>query len=327
MTLAQAEASGLNAARIVGCDAKVLTAAQVVSCVRALPQPVVSTMTASIASLPTVDGVVVPASFANAFASGAFHQVPILIGANQTEGTAFQNVTRTEAGYTTYLNGLFGAASPLVSYVQTILYPSANYPTPDFPAGSPSLAAAVVFGDSGLNCTPENVRATLARWVRVYGYEFNQPDPVNFSRAIPAAGIAWNDAHFTEVSYVFGVDSLRRPLTGRGTVGLEAGSPAIWGNGTLADQALSNTMIKYWTNFATVGRPYISGRQSLPYWPSYTLQDPVIQSLITTSLNGSRHSIAPLTGYSEKHNCAFWRSPTVGAGFPGNHLIAPSGPN
>jgi para-nitrobenzyl esterase len=325
--LAPAESSGINAARLLGCDSAVLTAAQVVACLRALPRLAVSFITSQIASLPTVDGVVMPVSIAGGFGSGSFSRVSIVIGANQTEGTAFQNVTRTEAQYTMFLNGIFGPGSPLVPYVQTTLYPSANYPTPDFPGGSPSQAAAIVYGDSTLDCTAENARALLARWVPVYGYEFNQPDPVLFARSTAAPGIVWNDAHFAEVSYVFGLDSILRPLTGLGTAGLNSGSPSLWGNGSRADQTLSNTMIRYWTNVAAVGRPNTPARQTIPYWPAYTSRSPAVQSLITATVNGILHSIGPVTDYAVKHKCDFWNNRTVGAGSPGNHLIAPSGPN
>jgi para-nitrobenzyl esterase len=258
----------------------------------------------------------------------------MIVGSNQTEGTFFQNVTVTEAGYNGLLTRIFAGnpdAASLVNYVEFTLYPSVNYPTPDFPQGSPSFAAAIVTGDSGVVCNGENTRALLAQWVRVHGYEFNQPNPVEELRITPAAGIITNDAHTTEEAYDFFIDSKGNPLTGEGAVGLPAGSPPQWGNGSLDDAALSRIMIRYWTNFATTGDPNSpeEGHDSpnLPLWPAYTRQDPLVESLINHSLNAVPHQIAPEGTFPAKHNCGFWVNPVFGGGTPGNHLIAPSGPN
>jgi para-nitrobenzyl esterase len=337
VSLAEAEASDLAAIHTadtatspLGCLAAEINSDQLLACLRSLP----ATQLLSLASPGAiVDGVFVPQFPPTAFANGDFNRVPIIEGSNQTEGTFFQNVTRTEAGYNAFLTRRFAGnpnAAALVSYVEFVLYPSTNYPTQDFPAGSPSLATAVVTGDSGVVCDAENTRALLARWVPVRGYELNQPDPVEQVRITPAAGIVTNDAHTTEIAYDFFIDSEGNPLTGQGTAGLPPGSPAQWGNGTLEDAALSKVMIRYWTNFAATGSPNHDGRgkeRHLPDWPPYTLDAPTVQSLINTSVNGIPHTVGPESDFSAKHNCGFWADPTVGGGTPGNHLIAPSGPN
>jgi hypothetical protein len=269
----------------------------------------------------------------------------MIIGSNQTEGTFFSNTTRTEAQYEALLSSMFPAstygattAAALVSYVENTLYPSSAFPTPDFPSGSPSLAAAIVVGDSGVVCNAERVRGIVSQWVPVRGYEFAQPDPVEQVRETPAAGIIFNDGHTTEVAYDFFIDSTGAPLTGQGTANLPAGDPAQWGNGTLYDAALSRSMIAYWDAFAgsTVPWPgefvlaptvFGSAPMRLPVWPRYTAANPMVQLLINHSLNSHPHSLGPESDFVERHNCNFWANPTVGGGLPGNHLFAPSGPN
>jgi para-nitrobenzyl esterase len=349
ITLAQAEANQLasihradTAATPLGCAAAEGNAPALLACLRGLPAAALVSLGAA---GEFVDGVIVGAFPPTAFAAGTFNRVSIMMGSNQTEGTFFHNVTVTEAGYQAFLQGLFpvaayGAAgsAALVAYVENTLYPSANYPTPDFPAGSPSMAAAVVTGDSGVVCNAENMRALLAKWVRVHGYEFNQPAPVEQVRMVPAAGIVSDDMHTTEIAYVFDIDSQGRPLTGLGATGLPAGTTSQFGNGSLYDEALSRSMNRYWTRFARTGDPtgfdddegddsHDRGDGANPSWPSYSTRYPLIQSLINNSFNAAHHEIAPEITFSAKHNCAFWASPQVGGGAPGNHLIAPAGPN
>jgi para-nitrobenzyl esterase len=77
-----------------------------------------------------------------------------------------------------------------------------------------------------------------------------------FDHAIP-----WPDRpqfgafHTSEVPYVFGtLDKLKRPWTD-------------------VDRRLSQTMMTYWTNFATTGDPNGAG---VPQWPPFTPEQPVL---------------------------------------------------
>lgn len=344
-TRAQAETNAMNsihtldtnATNPLGCLAQEGNPANLLACLQALP----AAQALRIASPGLIiDGATVPLFTTTALTNGQFNRVPMIIGSNQTEGTFFSNVTRTEAQYASLLSGMFPAstygattAAALVSYVENTLYPSAAFPTPDFPSGSPSLAAAIVTGDSGVVCNAERVRGIVSKFVPVRGYEFAQPNPVEQVRETPAAGIIFNDGHTTEVAYDFFIDSTGAPLTGQGTAGLPAGDPAQWGNGTLYDAALSRSMIAYWTAFARqpdtghfVLAPGVPGIP-LPDWPEYTAARPVVQLLINHSANSKPHALGPESDFVERHNCDFWANPTVGGGHPGNHLFAPSGPN
>ena len=134
----------------------------------------------------------------------------MIIGSNQTEGTFFSNTTRTEAQYVILCCRACSPPAPtaddhaaLVSYVENTAHPSSAFRTPDFPSGSPSLAAAIVVGDSGVVCNAERLRGIVSQWVPVRGYEFAQPNPVEQVCETPAAGIIFNDGHTTEVAYDF----------------------------------------------------------------------------------------------------------------------------
>ena len=349
-TRAQAETNAMNsihtldtnATNPLGCLAQEGDPANLLACLRVLP----AVQALRIASPGLIiDGSTVPLFSTTALTNGQFNRVPMIIGSNQTEGTFFSNVTRTEAQYASLLSGIFPAskygaatAAALVSYVENTLYPSAAFPTPDFPSGSPSLAAAIVTGDNGVVCNAENVRSIVSQFVPVRGYEFAQPNPVEQVRETPAAGIIFNDGHTTEVAYDFFMDSTGAPLTGQGTADLPAGDPAQWGNGTLYDAALSRSMIAYWTAFAKQqpldfrarpdnGHFAHEPRISLPDWPEYTAERRTVQLLINHSASSERHALGPESDFVARHNCDFWANPTVGGGHPGNHLFAPSGPN
>ena len=347
-TRAQAETNAMNsihtldinATNPLGCLAEEGDPANLLACLQALP----AVQALRIASPGLIiDGSTVPLFSTTALMNGQFNHVPMIIGSNQTEGTFFSNVTRTEAQYASLLSGIFPVskygttAAALVSYVENTLYPSAAFPTPDFPSGSPSLAAAIVTGDNGVVCNAENVRSIVSQFVPVRGYEFAQPNPVEQVRETPAAGIIFNDGHTTEVAYDFFMDSTGAPLTGQGTADLPAGDPAQWGNGTLYDAALSRSLIAYWTAFAwqpapdfrplDIGHFFLEPPFFLPHWPEYTPARPTVQLLINHSANSTRHSLGPESDFVGRHNCDFWANPTVGGGHPGNHLFAPSGPN
>ncbi len=199
-----------NAANPLGCLAQEGSPAELLACLQALP----AAEALRIASPGLIiDGATIPLFTTTALTTGQFNRVPMIVGSNQTEGTFFSNTTRTEAQYQALLSSMFPAstygattAAALVSYVENTLYPSSAFPTPDFPSGSPSLAAAIVVGDSGVVCNAERVRGIVSQWVPVRGYEFAQPNPVEQVRETPAAGIIFNDGHTTEVAYDFFID-------------------------------------------------------------------------------------------------------------------------
>lgn len=99
----------------------------------------------------------------------------------------------------------------------------------------------------------------LSQSVTTYSYEFNDENAPGF----PGTNFPTGSYHFSEVKYLFNVF---------GTPSSSLFTPA--------QQALSNTMIGYWTAFAKIGEPNFSGA---PFWAPYNSSTDEFQSLVTPS--------------------------------------------
>ena len=64
---------------------------------------------------------------------------------------------------------------------------------------------------------------------------------------------------------------------------------------TADEQALSATMVKYWTQFAKTGDPNVTGN---PNWPAYTAANDSILTLDTPAAN-----VQVTTGFKADHKC------------------------
>ena len=65
---------------------------------------------------------------------------------------------------------------------------------------------------------------------------------------------------------------------------------------TLAQKKISDTMIRYWTNFAANGDPNGDG---LPLWPQYNPAEPAVMSFKSDA------AVSDTDVYT-RHNCKFW---------------------
>jgi para-nitrobenzyl esterase len=158
-------------------------------------------------------------------------------------------------------------ADPVIS-----LYPLSADPT------SPSIELGAL-GDALFVCPARNADLLLSQYVSTYAYEFHDETapPVFFQPSFPLG-----DAHFIEVQYLFDLGAF---------FGI---TPTF----TADQQALSNTMIGYWTQFAKTGNPNSEGA---PVWSQY-------------SAGGSFESLvapAPIseldTSFDTDHKCSgFW---------------------
>lgn len=276
LPIAVAEATGgATVISAVGCA----NASDVAACLRALPAAAFLTPAATTpgSSLPVVDGVVLPQQPLQAFRSGRFNRVPVILGSNHDEGTAFVwpieaalGGPLTAAGYSAQLQGLYG---PVPAEEVAGEYPVGAYP-------SPIQALAAVYTDANVACPTFEKRKALARYVPVYGFEFNEPNPARGPLlGPPEPGLAYGDYHTAELPYVFGVTAPSGvPVAGK-------------------DLALSQSVISYWTNFATIGDPNRS--QAIPFWFDYRLRRQLIslQDQITQ---------LPDSKFNADHHCSFW---------------------
>jgi para-nitrobenzyl esterase len=243
---------------------------------------------------PVIDGVVLKQPLLEAFRSGAFNQVPVVIGSNHDEATLLTAVLYnlalgpvTAEQYPQVLAERFGAGD---GALVASAYPLARYSTP-------SQALAAAYTAAFFACPIERARTALASHVFTYGYEFTEPNPVA-TQGYPATApeIDLLDAHTFELPYVFGHN----------------------GTDALPDeraQALSRTMIRYWTNFAKHSDPNTAGERpggamtasdggsgftpdALPFWPRYDASGQEVLSLMDDTHIG--------TDFRSEHQCAFW---------------------
>lgn len=285
LTLSQAAALwGEEVSKAVNCP---LSGAEGAACLRAVPVrklvafSQISTEHPFGLFAPVIDGVVLKQNLSTAFRTGAFNQVPVMIGSNHDEATLMTAVLYnlnggpvTAAQYPALLAEHFGGNAGLVA---------SSYPLRDYPA--PSQALAAVFTDSFFACPTEQARAAISQHVPVFGYEFVEPDPVA-TQGYPetAPGIEMGDAHTFELPYVFGHN----------------------GTDTLPDQraiSLSQTMIGYWADFAVSGDPNDKGHSNaapgnLPYWPRYHAG---VANLLSLK---DRPEVS--TAFRSAHQCALW---------------------
>ncbi|SRX92046.1 carboxylesterase [Stackebrandtia nassauensis DSM] [Mycobacterium shimoidei] len=224
-------------------------------------------LTSPVTGTPTL-----PMSPVAAFAAGKAAKVPVLIGVNHDEFTMFaalrylkRNHGVTAAEYAGVLTDIFGADGRAVM---------ARYP-PDRYGGDVSLAYAAAVTDGVFACVADRMAVALSRNAPVYAYEFddpNAPAPDNLRRAPFPVGAS----HSLELRYLFKV----------------GGAPPL----DLAQRALSDQMIAYWSQFVTSGEPKVA---KAPDWPALRGDHAPWMSLRP---DGSR----VMTTFEESHQCPFW---------------------
>jgi para-nitrobenzyl esterase len=177
---------------------------------------------------PVTGGPLLPVSPAEAFATGHFNKVPILLGGNRDEWTG-QLAGREMAGlpplapsdYPAAVAASFGASTEAVL---------AQYPLEAYPSPSEALGAALT--DRNWAHPIDKTRRLLAKHTPVYAYEFAERHTPWFPGA-PRPSFQVGASHMLELPYLFDVRYL---------------SPA-------PQEDLSNAMIDHWAHFARTGTP------------------------------------------------------------------------
>jgi para-nitrobenzyl esterase len=267
--------SGTFIAANAGC------ANQTAQCLRAVSASILASAEPATV-YPFVDGTILTQTPSAAFATGQFNRVPVISGGNHDEERIYVarqydftgNPLLTEAEYD---NAVIAAYPP--GFGATFVLPL--YPYASYPSGGVALAASetdVVFA-----CAERNAVRSLSQYVTTYAYEFNDENAPDLFDPIFLATFPLGAYHFAEVPYLFDLD-LRF---------------AGFNPFTTDQQQLSNTMISYWTQFATTGDPNSPGT---PVWLPYHSTVDQFQSLVPPS------PIAE-SGFDADHKCSsFWSS-------------------
>jgi para-nitrobenzyl esterase len=275
--IAGAEHTSLDYAASVGCG----NPATAADCLRALPATKLARPPwyvwlgdSDALSGPVTGTATLPVDPVAAAATGHAAKVPVLIGTTHDEFTMFAALryahlgrVMTAAEYPAQLAEIFGADSRAVE---------AHYPPERF-GGDVSLAYAAAATDGLFSCVADRVADGLHRHAPVYAYEFNDshaPATALMRRAPFAVGAS----HSLDLRYLFNIGGAQ-PLVP-------------------AQRALSNEMIRYWSQFVISGAPNVAG---LPAWPPLG-DDPAGSPWMSLQPDGSRSQ----PGFDAAHQCPFW---------------------
>jgi len=263
---------GTSIATSVGCGS------QKASCLRGVSA-------ASLASIepgtvyPFVDGTILTQTPTEAFSTGNFNRVTVISGGNHDEERIFvaQRYDFTGSPLVTMLdydNAVLAFWGAGFGAVVLGVYPFASFP-------SAGVALATSETDGIFACPERNAIRSLSQFVTTYAYEFNDQNAPDLFDPVPTFPLG--AYHFAEVPYLFDLD-IR-------FTGLNPFTPD--------QRQLSNTMIGYWTQFATTGDPNFAGA---PTWSPYDSGTDLFLSLIPP---------APMveSTFDSDHKCSsFWSS-------------------
>lgn len=191
-------------------------------------------------SWPIADGWVIPGDQHRLYEAGQYVDVPVLIGYNSDEGATFGAPASQQA----YVDGVRQRYGP---FADKLL---AAYPGGDTPAAKKTardLTRDTAFGWHTWTWARLQEKTGTSK---VFLYYFDEHP--QYAADSPRAG--FGSAHASELPYVF------RQLR-------EHNRPPA----TPQDEALSDLLRTYWTNFAKTGDPNGAG---LPAWPAFTRDAP-----------------------------------------------------
>ena len=165
-------------------------------------------------------------------------------------------------------------------------YPLANFPDPFLPGNAPSSdeALAQIFTDLVFACNGSDSNIDLARFVPVFGYEFNDPNAptvVGFGTVVEppndAFGFPSASEHASELQFLFNFGT---PLS-------------------TDEQQLAGEMKTYWGNFVNTGDPNLPRHSS--FWLPFNFIG-AVQDLVP----GPRIP-NPFFNFRQEHFCGIWQ--------------------
>jgi len=215
---------------------------------------------------PIVDGYVIPDDQHKLYEAGKYNDTPILVGYNSDEGASF-TWEKTPDAFIAGVEKRYG------KFADTLLkvYPVGEN---SVPKSARDLSRDAAFGWQTWSWARLQSQTGKSK---VFYYYFDQhPD---YPKDSPQFG--YGSPHGQDVAYVF--------------MNLYASNPQT----TKSDLEISEAMGTYWTNFAKYGDP---NGDSVPEWPAFTLENPVVMYLGPTPHVGpvpSAESLEVLDDYFE----------------------------
>ena len=234
--------------------------------------------------LPSEDGTVIPtAGVGMQLSTGSYEKVPVIEGSNHDEWALFVGIylnktnmkLMTEMDYETAAAATFGVSQ------QTAMSLIAQYPLSSYMM-NPALALTAAGTDFVFACASRTAGMDLSANKPTYVYEFSDESAPELFLPVPPADptFKYGSAHASELQFVWDVTSLSTTTS----------MPL-----TADEQALSATMVKYWTQFAKTGDPNATGS---PNWPAYTKANDSILTLDAPAAN-----VKVTTGFKADHKC------------------------
>jgi para-nitrobenzyl esterase len=226
---------------------------------------------------------ILPEHPGRALNAGHFHAVPVISGYTSNEGRGIASGMQLKAGgqpmtegrYRQLLLEAFGSRLPEVESH----YPRSNYE-------SPALAWSAIYTDRMFACPQIAATRALAKRASVYAYEFADPNSPGLIPFLP--GFPSGASHSGELPFLFDLDNGPIDITSGKLIPLST-----------EQQSLAETMIRYWTQFARTGIPYVLGN---PVWPTLTDQQGTRVEFLSSGPGG----VAPRSGAVSAHQCGFW---------------------
>jgi para-nitrobenzyl esterase len=281
-----AAARGKTFAETIGC----LDPATSVACLRRkTPAEIIDAQAKSnLLWRPVVGGAAQPVPVLDAFKSGKFNRVPVLVGNVRHETRVFvyegNDLIRqplTADGYQSAVRTQRGDKADRVL---------AEYPVDAYP--TPGVALAATQTDSRFACSSVPVAQALSQWVPTYTYEFRDETAPHTPYMVVPPSFDIGAAHSSELQYIWRGDS---------TTPVSAGQSSGYLPLTSEQAKLSQMMMRYWASFARAGDPNTA---SQPVWPRYD----AVKTQRLGLLAGGSTEIITGDAYSKEHHCGFWDS-------------------
>lgn len=291
ITLAQGETAGSTGVAAVPSGAAIANAVgctnQTSACLRAVPASALNALEPPLAIFPFVDGKLLPQTMTAAFTSGAFNHVPVLTGTNHDEWRYYVALEYDFQGHPIETSSEYDAAvtaleGPTLEPTLINLYPLSDYQYD-------GEAMGALGTDGVFSCPARKAERALSQYVPTYAYEFNDenaPTLTLVASGVLTTSFPLGTYHASELQYLFNLKEIAPP-------------PGGMPDGQLSPEQvqLSDTMIRYWTQFAKTGNP---NSPDQPAWPQYNASTSEVQSLVTP---------APVveTNFDAEHQCStFW---------------------